>query len=95
MVTSMKNANLFNLPSTQTFKTINRLNTVDTGSKKILNLIQDLNLNKAHSYGGLLIRTLKTWRPSMIKRLSLLFGKSLQCGVFAYDWKKYSFSAKK
>ena len=38
------------LPSIQTFKTSNRLSTVDTDSKKILKLIQSLKYNKAHRH---------------------------------------------
>ena len=38
------------LPSIQTFKTPNRLSTVDTDSKKILKLIQGLKYNKAHRH---------------------------------------------
>ena len=54
------------LPSTQTFETIIRLNTVDAYSNKILNLIQCLNFNKVHSYGEISLRMLKIWRPSMV-----------------------------
>ena len=58
MVSSVSNASLYQIiaypppppPSIQTFKTSNRLSTVDTDSKKILKLIQGLKYNKAHRH---------------------------------------------
>ena len=49
-----------------------KISIVDTESNKTLILMQRLNFNKAHSYGGVSTRTIKTSRPSMIKPLSFL-----------------------
>ena len=72
------------LPSVQTFRTSNRLSTVDTDSKKILKLIQGLNSNKAYGHDSISIRMLVLW----IEPLSLLFSNCLRNGVFSNDWKQ-------
>ena len=73
------------LPSIQTFKTPNRLSTVDTDSKKILKLIQGLKYNKAHRHDGISKRMLKLCGPSVLKPLSLFFNNCLKDGVFPND----------
>ena len=67
---------------------INEVNLTDTGlTKKILELIDGLNVNKAHGHDGLSIRMLKMCGISISKPLTKIFRNCLTTGYFPQTWK--------
>ena len=56
--------------------------------KKLLKIIQSLDVNKAHGYDSISLRMLKLNSSSIIKRLSIIFQNCLKSSTFPDDWKK-------
>ena len=71
-----------------TYKTENRLDSVDIKEKDIYLIIKNLIPNKAHGKNDISIRTIKLCCKSIAFPLKLLFQSFLKKRIFPVDWKK-------
>ena len=71
-----------------TYKTDNRINEVLLSRELILNIIKDLNPNKAHDCDGISIKMIKMCGDSIAIPLMIIFNTALNTGVFPDLWKK-------
>ena len=60
----------------------------DIKDDDILQLIKNLNVDKAHGWDKLSIRMIKTCIDSITFPLMLIFKSMINEGVFSEDWKK-------
>ena len=60
----------------------------DIKDNDILQLIKNLNVDKAHGWDQLSIRMIKTCVDSITFPLRLIFKSMINEGVFSEDWKK-------
>ena len=70
------------------YKTEKILTSFDIKDDDILQIIKNLNVDKAHGWGQLSIRKIKTCGDSITFPLKLIFKSMINEGVFADDWKK-------
>ena len=75
------------LLSRKSFKTNNRLLTLNINKDDILKIIRNLNVNKAHSHDEISIRMLKICDSVITEPLSIIFKNCIYCGVFPDTWK--------
>ena len=75
------------LPSRKSFKTNNRLLTLNINKDDILKIIRNLNVNKAHGHDEVSIRMLKICDSVITEPLSIIFKNCIYCGVFPDTWK--------
>ena len=75
------------LPSRRSFKTNNRLLTLNINKGDILKIIRNLNANKAHGHDEISIRMLKICDSVITEPLSIIFKNCIYCGVFPDTWK--------
>ena len=61
---------------------------IDFTDQDIMDIISNLNLNKAHGYDNISIRILKIFGKSICKPLELIFRNCLAAGKFPLIWKK-------
>ena len=71
-----------------TYKTENRLDSVDIKEADIYLIIKNLIPNKAHEWDDISIRMIKLCGESIAFPLKLLFQSSLEKSIFPVDWKK-------
>ena len=98
-----KEANLFNdffaaqctpsmyssvLPSTISFKTNSRLNSIFLEKEDVLKIIRNLNVNKAHGHDNISIRLLKICHSEVAEPLSFIYKNCIDSGIFPYTWKR-------
>ena len=76
------------LPSQLTLLTENSLSTCNFSKKDILQIIRNLDSNKAHGHDMISIRMLKLCGDSICKPLELIFKTCLRNGRFPLEWKK-------
>ena len=76
------------LPSQLTLLTENSLANCSFSNKDILQIIRNLDSNKAHDYDMISIRMLKLCGNSICKPLDLIFKTFLRNGRFLLKWKK-------
>ena len=69
-------------------KTNNFLSNITFSSNEILKIIQNLDSDKAHGHQRISIRMLKICRPSIFKRLEIIFDQCLEGRIFPIEWKK-------
>ena len=99
-----KKANLFNdffatqctpstnsmvLPSTISFKTYSRLNSISFQKEDILNITRNLNVNKAHGHDDISVQMLKICDSEVVENLSLIYKNCLDSGIFPDISKRY------
>ena len=75
------------LPS-QTLLTENSLANCSFSKNGILQIIRNLDSNKAHGHNMISIRMLKLWDDSIFKPLEISFKMCLQNGRFPLEWGK-------
>ena len=76
------------LPSQLTILTENSLSKCNFSEKDILQIIRNLDSNKAHGHDMISIRMLKLCGDSICKPLELIFKTCLRNGRFPLEWKK-------
>ena len=76
------------LPSQLTLLTENSLSKCNFFKKDILQIIRNLDSNKAHGHDMISIRMLKLCGDSICKPLELIFKTCLRNGRFPLEWKK-------
>ena len=69
-------------------KTSESLSTIRFTSDDILNIIRNLDLNKAHGHDMISIRMVKLCDISLCKPLELIIKSCLESGKFPLEWKK-------
>ena len=76
------------LPSRKSFKTNNRLLTLNINKDDILKIIRNLNVNKAHGHDEISIRMLKICDSVITEPFKYYFQKLyIYCGAFPDTWK--------
>ena len=76
------------LPSIFRYLTEKSLSTIKFSCSNIIDIIEQLYSNKAHSHDMTNIRMLKICRKIFCRPLELIFNEWFSNGVFASDWKK-------
>ena len=76
------------LPTTLTKKNHESLSTIRFTSDDVLNIIKNLNPNKAHGHDMISIRMVKLCDTSLCKRLELTFKSCLESGKCPLEWEK-------
>ena len=66
-------ANGSKLPENQVYLTNSRINSVPFPDNLVINIIRNLNVNKAHGHGGISIRMIKMCDESLVRPLSITF----------------------
>ena len=79
------------IPSELTLLTENSLANCHFPKKDILQIIRNLDSNKAHGHDMISIRTLKLCSDSICKPLEIIFKTCLRNGRFPLEWKKGNF----
>ena len=69
--TSLTNSSV--LPSTISFKTHSRLNSISFEKEDVLKIMRNLNVNKAHGHDNISIRMLKICDSEVVEPLSLTY----------------------
>ena len=75
------------LPSEISFKTQQRLSSINFEKEDILKIIRNLNVNKAHGHDNISIRMLKICYSVLVEPLSLIYKNCINYGVFPDIWK--------
>ena len=70
------------------YKTEKIITSFDINDDDELPIIKNLNVDKAHGWGQLSIRMIKTCGDSIAFPLKLIFKSMISKGVFLDDWKK-------
>ena len=71
------------------YKTLSRINKVVAASREeTLEIIRDLNPNKAHGWDGIFIKMIQLCDDSIVTPLKILFETTLRTGVYPDNWKK-------
>ena len=81
-------ANGSKLPENQVYLTNSRINLVPFSDDLVINIIRNLNVNKAHGHGGISIRMIKMCDESLVRPLSIIFRNSLNSCIYPSTWKK-------
>ena len=81
-------ANGSKLPENQVYLTNSRINSVPFSDDLVINIIRNLNVNKAHGHGGISIRMIKMCDESLVRPLSIIFRNSLNSCIYPSTWKK-------
>ena len=88
----MKECSLINTSSvlltTLIMKTRESLSTICFTRDDILNIIRNLDPNKAHGHDMISIRMVKLCDASLCKSLEVIFKSCLESGKFTLEWKK-------
>ena len=82
------NNNGSSLPSELLLTTDKFLSTITFSSDDILEIIQNLDSEKAHGGNRISIRMLKICGPSICKPFETIFKLCLESGIFPPEWKK-------
>ena len=81
-------ANGSKTPENQVYLTKSRINSVPFSDNLVINLIINLNVNKAHSHDNISIRMIKMCDESLLKPLSMIFRNTLKSSINPSTWKK-------
>ena len=84
--TPLKNNSM--LPTNQIFLTQARQGSLDFNEEEILEIIRNLNINKAHAHDEISIRMIKICDKSLLKPLIILFENSIKSSCYPDIWKK-------
>ena len=97
------NANIFNdffskectplvngnkLPENQVYLTNSRINSVPFSDDLVINIIRNLNVNKAHGHDDISIRMIKMCDESLLRPQSIIIRNSLKSSIYPSTWKK-------
>ena len=81
-------ANGCKLPENQVYLTNSRVNLDHFSDNFVINIIRNLNVNKAHDHHDIYIRMIKTCDESLVRPLSIIFPNSLNSCIYSSTWKK-------
>ena len=84
--TSLTNSSV--LPSTISFKTHSRLNSISFEKEDVLKIMRNLNVNKAHGHDNISIRMLKICDSEVVEPLSLTYKNCIDSGISPDTWKR-------
>ena len=84
--TPLKNGSV--LPKSQIFLTQSRLCTLHFDEEKLIKIIRNLNVHKAHGHDDISIRMIKICDKSILKPLIVLFENSTKSSYYPDIWKK-------
>ena len=76
------------LPENQVSLTNSRINSVPFSDDLVINIIRNLNVNKAHGHDDISIRMIKMCDESLLRPLSIIFRNSLKSSIYPTTWKK-------
>ena len=76
------------IPNSLNYVSSARLSSFCVNEEVILNIINALNINKAHGHGDISIRMIKLYRKSIAKPLSMVFNNCIDTGIFPDIWKR-------
>ena len=69
------------------FKTQQRLSSINFEKEDILKIIRNLNVNKTHGHDNISMRMLKICDSVLVEPLSLIYRNCINYGVFPDIWK--------
>ena len=81
-------ANGSKLPENQVYLTNSRINSVPFSDNLDINIIRNLNVNKAHGQDNISIRMIKMGNESLVRPQSIIFRNSLNSCIYPSTWKK-------
>ena len=81
-------ANGSKLPENQVYLTNSRINSVSFSDNFVINIIRNLNVNKAHGYDDISIRMNKVCDESLVRPLAIIFRNSFNSCIYLSTWKK-------
>ena len=81
-------ANGSKLPENQVYLTNSRINSVPFSDDLVINIIRNLNVNKAHGHDDISIRMIKMCDESLLRPLFIVFQNSLKSSIYPSTWKK-------
>ena len=81
-------ANGGKLLENQLYLTNSRINSVPFSDDLVINIIRNLNVNKAHGHDDISIRMIKMCDESLLRPLSIIFRNSLKSSTYPTTWKK-------
>ena len=84
--TSLTNSSV--LPSTISFKTHSRLNSISFEKEDVRKIMRNLNVNKAHGHDNISIRMLKICDSEVVEPLSLTYKNCIDSGISPDTWKR-------
>ena len=64
------------------------MNSVPFSHDLVINVIRNLNVNKAHGHKDISIRMIKMCDESLVRPLSIIFWNSLNSCIYSSIWKK-------
>ena len=64
------------------------MNSVPFSHDLVINVIRNLNVNKAHGHNDISIRMIKMCDESLVRPLSIIFRNSLNSCIYSSTWKK-------
>ena len=64
------------------------MNSVPFSHDLVINVIRNLNVNKAHGHKDISIRMIKMCDESLVRPLSIIFPNSLNSCIYSSTWKK-------
>ena len=76
------------LTENQVYLTNSRINLVPFSDDLVINIIRNLNVNKAHGHDDISIRMIKMCHESLLRPLSIIFRNSLKSSIYPTTWKK-------
>ena len=75
------------IPNSLNYVSSARLSSFCVNEEVILNIINALNINKAHGHDGISIQMIKLCGKSIVKPLSVIFNNCIDTGIFPGVWK--------
>ena len=76
------------LPSTISFKTHSRFNSISFGKVDTRKIIRNLNVKEAHGHDHISIRMLKICDSEVVEPLSLIYKNCTDSGIFPDIWNR-------
>ena len=76
------------IPNTLNYVSTARLSSFRVNKEVILEIINPLNINKAHVYDDISIRMINLCGKSVVKPLSMIFNNCIDTGTFPDIWKQ-------
>ena len=81
-------ANSVKQPEDQVYLKNSRISSVPSSDNLVINIIRNLNVNKAHSHDDISIRMIKICDEYLVKPLSIIFQNSLNSCIYPSTCKK-------
>ena len=76
------------MPENQVYLANSRINSVPFSDDLIINIIRNVNVNKAHGHDNISMRMIKMCDESLVRSLSVIFRNSLNFCIYPSTWKK-------